>query len=64
MRDPPLATIFQMEGYEARVEGEPPVALVSMNRLADMHEAMDIEEEMARRADVWARNKAKQERGK
>lgn len=63
MRNPtPLATIRDLEGYQPRIEGEPPTAITSINRLSDMHEAMDIEDEMARRADAFARKKAKQEK--
>ncbi len=64
MRDPQLATIRDLEGYQPRVEGEPLMAITSLNRLSDMHEAMDIEEEMGRRADDFARKKAKQDRAK
>jgi len=58
MRDPPLTTIEAVEGVRYR-SGDPPAARVSLTRLADMHEAMDIEEEMARRAEAAAKAKAK-----
>jgi hypothetical protein len=62
MRNPPLATIRDLEGYQPRVDGEPPMALTSINRLSDMHEAMDIEDEMTSRAEDFARKKAQQGR--
>lgn len=49
MRDPPLATYAEMTGYRPHVEGEPLQAIVSFNALADMHEAMDVEDELIRR---------------
>ncbi len=59
MRDPPLTTIEAVDGYQPAVDGEPPTARVSLTMIADMHEAMDIEEEMARRAEAAAKQKAK-----
>jgi len=64
MRNPQLATIRDLEGYLPRVEGEPPMAITSINRLSDMHEAMDIEDEMNRRAEDHARKKAKSNQGR
>ena len=59
MRDPPLTTIEAVEGYQPAVDGQPPMARVSLNMLADMHEAMDVEDEMNRRARAAAEKKAK-----
>lgn len=60
MRDPPLTTIEAVEGYQTERVGEPPMGRISISRLADMHEAIDIEEEMARRARAAAeRNRGK-----
>jgi hypothetical protein len=50
MREPPLATIEAMAGCLPREDGEPRTARISINTLADMHEAMDIEEETIRRS--------------
>lgn len=57
MRDPPLTTIEAVEGYQSRRRGQPPMARITINCLADMHEAMDIEEEMARRAEEAAKKR-------
>jgi len=57
MRDPPLTTIEAVEGYRAQRCGEPPMARVSISMLADMHEAMDIEEEMIRRSEEAAKRR-------
>jgi hypothetical protein len=57
MRDPPLTTIEAVEGVRLQ-RGEPPMARVSISRLADMHEAMDVEEEVARRAEAAAKARA------
>jgi hypothetical protein len=57
MRDPSLTTLEAVEGYRPAVKGEPPMARVSINMLADMHEAMDIEEEIARRAEQAAKKR-------
>lgn len=63
MRDPPLATYAEMTGYRSHRRGQPLMASVSINALADMHEAMDIEEETHRRAEEAARKKAKAKKG-
>lgn len=57
MRDPPLTTIEAVEGCQPRRRGQPPTARVSINMLADMHEAMDIEEEMNRRGEEAAKRR-------